>query len=70
MYDSRCQESMRAAGSSTNQEGDRTGGVNKILDLQIHPRGPAKRDRKRCYVTKWTIFAVILAAIFVPWRML
>jgi aspartyl/asparaginyl beta-hydroxylase (cupin superfamily) len=29
-----------------------------------------KRNRKLYYATKWTIFAVILAAIFVPWRML
>ena len=29
-----------------------------------------KRNRKLYYATKWTIFAAILAAIFVPWRML
>jgi beta-hydroxylase len=62
------------AGSSPNEEGDRTGGVNKIFKYAYAIRrvGKAfkKRNRKLYYATKWALFAIILAAIFVPWRML
>ena len=62
------------AGASPNQEGDRTGGVNKIFKYAYAIRHISKklktRNRKLYYATKWTLFAVILAAIFVPWRML
>jgi aspartyl/asparaginyl beta-hydroxylase (cupin superfamily) len=29
-----------------------------------------KRNRKLYYAAKWTLLIAILAAIFVPWRML
>jgi len=65
---------LLAAGSSPNQEGDRTGGVNKIFKYAYAIRHVGKklknRNRKLYYAAKWSIFAIILAAIFVPWRML
>lgn len=60
------------AGASPNEEGDRTGGVNKIFKYAYAVRAVGKklkkRNRKLYYATKWTLFAAILAAIFVPWH--
>jgi beta-hydroxylase len=62
------------AGSSPNADGDRTGGINKIFKYAYAVRAVGKklkrRNRKLYYATKWTLFAAILAMIFVPWRML
>ncbi len=62
------------AGASPNEEGDRTGGVNRIFKYAYAVRHVGKklkkRNRKLYYATKWTIFAAILAAIFVPWHAL
>ncbi|HEX7348495.1 MAG TPA: lipid A hydroxylase LpxO [Rhodanobacteraceae bacterium] len=62
------------AGSSPNEAGDRTGGVNKIFKYAYAVRAVGKklkkRNRKLYYATKWTLFAAILAAIFVPWHAL
>ena len=65
---------LLAAGASPNEAGDRTGGVNKIFKYAYAVRHVGKklkkRNRKLYYATKWTIFGAILAAIFMPWRML
>ncbi|MGH8113230.1 MAG: lipid A hydroxylase LpxO [Rhodanobacteraceae bacterium] len=62
------------AGASPNEDGDRTGGINKVFKYAYAVRrvGKALKQRNRTlyYASKWAIFGVILAAIFVPWRML
>ncbi|HXS73530.1 MAG TPA: lipid A hydroxylase LpxO [Rhodanobacteraceae bacterium] len=63
-----------AAGSAPNMEGDRTGGINRIFKyvyvIRRVSKAIKKRNRKLYYAAKWTLLVAILAAIFVPWRIL
>lgn len=63
---------LLAAGASPNAAGDRTGGINRIFKYAyaIHHAGRSlkRRNRKLYYAAKWSLFAVILAAIFLPWH--
>ncbi|MGH8115538.1 MAG: aspartyl/asparaginyl beta-hydroxylase domain-containing protein, partial [Rhodanobacteraceae bacterium] len=65
---------LLAAGTSPNAEGDRTGGINRIFKYAYSIRRVGKslkrRNRKLYYAAKWTLLLAILAAVFVPWRML
>jgi beta-hydroxylase len=62
------------AGASPNMDGDRTGGINRVFKYAVSIRQVGKqlkrRNRKLYYASKWTLFAAILAAIFVPWETL
>jgi beta-hydroxylase len=65
---------LLAAGASPNAEGDRTGGINKVFKYFYAVRRVGKklkeRNRRLYYATKWALLVAILAAIFVPWRLL
>ncbi len=60
--------------ASPNQEGNRTGGINRafrhVYAVRRIGRSLKKRNRTLDYATKWAIFMAILAAIFVPGRTL
>src|SRR5579875_1143803 len=62
------------AGAAPNAEGDRTGGINRIFKYAYAVRRVGKRlkerNRRLYYAVKWSLLLAILAAIFVPWRML
>ncbi|HEX5960677.1 MAG TPA: lipid A hydroxylase LpxO [Rhodanobacteraceae bacterium] len=62
------------AGASPNEAGDRTGGINHVFKYAVAVRNAGKalkqRNRRLYYATKWMLLIAILAAIFVPWRML
>ncbi|MET0185436.1 MAG: lipid A hydroxylase LpxO, partial [Achromobacter sp.] len=58
---------LRAA-ASPNQEGDRTGGINRIFGTVYAVRRFGKRLRKKSkplyYASKWLLVMAILALIF------
>ncbi|MNS31326.1 Aspartyl/Asparaginyl beta-hydroxylase [compost metagenome] len=55
---------MSAAGAP-NEDGDRTGGINrlfsKVYKVRLRAKELKKRNRKLYYLQKWSIFAGLLA---------
>jgi beta-hydroxylase len=55
---------MSAAGAP-NEEGDRTGAINRlfgrIYKIRLRGKELKKRNRKRYYLEKWAIFGGLLA---------
>ncbi|MED5606809.1 lipid A hydroxylase LpxO [Pseudomonas sp. JH-2] len=60
---------VMAAAASPNDDGDKTGGINRafgtLYKIRLQGKALKKRNRKLYYLQKWTFFGAILA--FILW---